>query len=168
MRLTIPAAAVTVKDTVASAAGHVRAGTNSGTSYGTLTTMCVGSSSATHTNTYASAMRFTVSSPSTITAAVLKLTLSSLSASLTEPMTMLLLAMSNNAFTASTLTWTSMVSGPGALLTHPPAGSASTWTLNSTARNFINYNSPGLQIMGHVTLPVLTTSQAAGKFGVRQ
>jgi hypothetical protein len=108
VRLTVPAVASTLRNVTATHAVHVRAGTNSGTNYGTLTTMCVGSSSATHTSTYASVMRFSVANPSTLTSAVLALTVSSLSATLTENMPMLLLGIKDNSWTSTSATWTSL------------------------------------------------------------
>ena len=50
--------------------------------------------------------------------------------------------------------------------THPlhaaPAGAASTWKVDRIANNFVNYNSTGLSIAGHVTLPSgLTAAKAA-------
>lgn len=111
VRLTIPAAPVTLSTVTAAATTHVRAGSNSNTAYSSLAATCVGSNSGTHTNTYASVMRFTVTNPSTITSAVLRLTVSSLSASLTANMPMLLLAIPDNGWTPATATWTSLTGG---------------------------------------------------------
>lgn len=163
VRFTIPAASATLRNISAVQAGQVRASTLSSTNYNSSVTMCVGTHSTTHTNTYATAMRFSVSNPANITYAVVRLTASSVSTSLTTSMPLLLLAIRDSTWTSANVTWNALAGpGSGPLLPHPPT--ASGWVVNSVAKNFINWNSTGIQIAGHVTIPPVTTTGAAGGY----
>jgi len=163
VRFTIPATSATLRNISAVQAGQVRASTLNATNYNSSVTMCVGTHSTTHTNTYVTAMRFSVSNQTNITYAVVKLTVSSVSASLTTSMPLLLLAIRDNTWTSANVTWNALAgSGAAPLLPHPPT--ASGFVLDSVAKNFINWNSTGIQIAGHVTIPPVTTTSAAGGY----
>jgi len=77
VRLTIPAASTIanqLRSVVAADAAHVRAGTNSNANFVGSSTLCVGTNDATaHHNTYATAIKFAVTNPASITSAVLRL-----------------------------------------------------------------------------------------------
>lgn len=164
LRLRVPAVPVTQLVINASAAVHVRPSTLKSTNYASSAEMCVGSSvTTTLADTWVAAMRFEVPSPASVTSAVLRLTLSSLSSALTANMPMLLLGISANSWAASNVTWAALSGTAGPLKPHPPSGAASTFKLDSIRANFINYAHPGLSVVGHITLPSgLTTAQAGG------
>lgn len=162
VRITIPTAGTAGQQVTASAALNVRAGSLSNTNYNSSTKMCVATHTTSHNLTQAAIMKFTVPSPATVTAAVLKLTLSTLNADLTENMPMLLLGISNNSWTATGTTWNTLAAGSGPLKVHPPFGSPASWAMDAVAKNFINYGSPGLQVVGHITLPPMTATSAPG------
>lgn len=163
IKVPVAGAAVVQSTVVARGSAHVRAGSSSNTNYA-ATTMCVGSSKTTHASSYASVMQFTVANATNVTSAVLRLTVSSLSAALSANMPMQLLGFANTAWSPTAITWNGLVTNGGPLLTHPPAGSATSWDWDKVAENPINWNSPGLTILGHVTLPSgLSTSAAVSR-----
>lgn len=135
-------------------AAHVRAGANSNANFAGSSSLCVGTNDATaHHNTYATVIKFAVTNPAGVTAAVLRLRVATLSTNLTSDMPLLLLGMASNDWTAATVAWNGLAGTSGVLKSHPPTGSTSTWKVDSIANNFINWDAPGLQIVGKVTLP---------------
>lgn len=165
IRLKVPAAAPSsFKSVPAALATNIRAGPPKKPGK-PKPSFCVGTTtSKNQANTYAGVLQFKVDSSSTVSSAVLKLTVATLTGTLSAPMPMLLFAApGSSAWVASAPTWAALSAAGGPLLPLPPVGAPKGYVVNSVAANFLNWDAPGAAVAGHVTLAEgLSKSTAAG------